>query len=86
MEWLKNLLIGKDNQTVAIGRVLGLTVFVLFLVIGPTVGYLAVRLGKMPAVDFGMFLDKIPPYVSMISLSVAGLIGLTSFSEPKSRD
>jgi len=84
-EWLKSLLTGRDNQTIAIGRALGLTVFVLFLVIGPTVGYLAVRMGQMPAVDFGMFLDKIPTYVSMITLSVAGLIGLTSFAEPKDR-
>lgn len=80
--WLKSLLTGKDNETVAIGRVLGLMVFTLFLIVGPTVGYLAVRLGQMSAADFGMFLDKIPNYVTMISMAVAGLIGLTSFSEP----
>ena len=83
LNWLKHLLTGADNETIAIGRVLGLSVFILFLVIGPTVGYMAVRTGQMAAQDFGMFLDKMPNYVTMIALSSAGLIGLTSMSEPK---
>ncbi len=86
INWLKQILTGKDGETVAIGRVLGLSIFVLFLIVGPTVGYLAVRLDQMSAEDFGMFLDKIPNYVTMISLSVAGLVGLTSMSEPPHQD
>lgn len=82
MTWFKNLITAKDNETVAIGRVLGLIVFVLFILALPIVAIITVRAGKVPAAEWETVLNSLQVYVPAILLSIGGLVGLTSPSEP----
>ena len=82
MTWFKNLITAKDNETVAIGRVLGLIVFVLFILALPIVAIITVRAGNVPAAEWETILNSLQVYVPAILLSIGGLVGLTSPSEP----
>lgn len=84
MGWLHEILTSADNETVAIGRVMGLIVFVLFILALPIVAIVTVRAGKVPASEWQTILASMQVYVPAILLSIGGLIGLTAPSEPKS--
>jgi len=82
MAWFKHILTGKDNETVAIGRVLGLIVFALFIVTVPIIAVVTLRAGSVSGADWKAVFEAMQVYVPAILLSVAGLIGITSASEP----
>ncbi len=81
--FIREILSGTDNQTPAIGRVLGLVVFVNLLLILP-----AIVVGAMVArhVDpkdwFGLF-QALQGYVPIVVIAVVGLVSGTAFTEPK---
>lgn len=90
--FLRSLLSGPDNTSVAIGRFVGLLVaaqcimFVPLLVAGIFVGLIYTR-GLSPADAQAMlfaFMDKLVTYVPAMSITVAGLVAGTAFTEPKS--
>lgn len=83
MNWWKQIITGQDNETVAIGRVLGLIVFGLFLIALPVAAIVTMRAGEVSATDWGVLLDKLPVYVSMIGMTAAGMVGITAWAEPK---
>lgn len=81
--WMRNIITGPDNETVALGRVMGIIVFVLFIIALPLVSVIVIAKGVTPASEWGVVYDKLPTYLSMILLSIGGLVGLTAFGEPK---
>lgn len=86
MHLLKDLLTGRDNETLAIGRVLGLIVFGVFL-IGVPIGALALLvLDKLTAEEWTAVTASLQVYVPAICLAVAGMIGMTANAEPKGKD
>lgn len=84
--WLHHLLTAKDNETIAIGRVLGLIVFVIFIMIVPPVAIVTVAKNLIDHEAWALLFDKLTVYVPAIILSVGGLIGITASSEPKGTD
>jgi hypothetical protein len=86
MGWVNQIITGADNQTVAIGRVLGIIVAVLFLVFLPSAAVVSIGLGWISADSWQVIFTQLTTYEPAIALSIAGLIGLTAFSEPKGAD
>jgi len=83
MNWFRDIVTGKDNQTVAVGRVMGLIVFGLFIVALPCAAVLTLAKGLVNGDDWTKIMGSLQVYVPAILLSVGGLIGLTMGSEPK---
>lgn len=83
MSWWRQIITGKDNQTVAIGRVMGLIVFGLFIVALPCAAVFTLAKGMVNGDDWSKTMASLQVYVPAILLSVGGLIGLTMGSEPK---
>lgn len=83
MNWFRDIITGKDNQTVAIGRLMGLIVFTLFIVGLPCAAVLTLAKGLVNGDDWTKIMTSLQVYVPAILLSVGGLIGLTMGSEPK---
>ena len=81
--WWRQIITGPDNCTVSIGRILGLIVFTLFVIGMPSVAIITVWRGIISASDWSSLFDKLQVYVPALILSVGGLIGLTSGSDPK---
>jgi hypothetical protein len=74
---------GADNQTIAIGRVLGIVVATLFLVGLPLAAVATIGLGWVAVDAWQVIFRELTTYEPAVTLSIAGLIGLTAFSEPK---
>jgi len=83
MNWLKQILTGSDNSTFAIGRVMGLIVFSVFIVAVPCAAVLTLAKGLIAGDDWSKVFGSLQVYIPAILLSVGGLIGLTAPSEPK---
>jgi uncharacterized membrane protein len=84
MTWWRHIITGQDNTTVSIGRVLGLILFALFVVLVPLSAVVTLIKG-VPAAEWGLLLDKLPTYLLAVCAAASGLIGLTGFTEPKPR-
>ena len=83
MNWFKQILTGQDNETIAIGRLLGILIAIIFIFVLPSGAALAMAFSNTGHEIWAMLLDKLPVYLTSVILSVAGLIGLTSHSEPR---
>ena len=83
MSWWRNIITGPDNTTVSIGRVLGIIVFILFVMIVPSLAVITVLKGIVGATDWTAILASMQVYIPAVILSVGGLIGLTAPSDPK---
>lgn len=82
-DWWRHILTGPDNQTVAIGRAIGLAVAAVFLFALPPVAFVLLQCDLITADDWKAVFSSLQVYVPAIVLSVAGLIGLTAPSEGK---
>jgi len=80
---MKQILTGSDNQTMAIGRVLGAIVFVLFVIVMPTAAVVTIGMRHISAADWSTIFDQMRVYIPSVILSVGGMIGMTAPSEPK---
>jgi hypothetical protein len=83
MSWWRNIITGADNETVAIGRAIGVVVALVFLVVLPLAAWWTIRHGTIAAADWGIIFDKLTIYVPAIAGAIAMLVGLTAYSEPK---
>ena len=81
--WWRHIITGPDNTTVSIGRILGLIVFAMFVMVLPSVAIVTIWRGLISADDWASLLDKLQVYVPALILAVGGLIGLTAPSDPK---
>lgn len=83
MNWWTQILTGADNSTLAIGRVLGIAVALVFLFVVPLAGCAVLVKHMISADEWAAIIDKLTIYVPAILLAVGGTIGLTAPSEPK---
>lgn len=83
MGWLKQTLTGADNQTFAIGRVLGALGFLVLIVAVPIVVVWATYRKEVPVLDWQNLLASLGIYVPLIIAAIGGLIWGTNFTEPK---
>ena len=86
MNWLSQILTGANNTTLAIGRVIGSVVALIFLILFPIGVAITLERHLVGADDWGTIFDKLTVFVPAICLAVAGLIGLTAHSEPRQGD
>ncbi len=86
MKWVRDIFTGNNNETVSVGRALGITVFFFFIVLMPFITVVTIVRGILSDDDWVKILGALQIYVPAILLSVGGLIGLTAPSEPKSKD
>jgi ABC-type transport system involved in multi-copper enzyme maturation permease subunit len=82
MTWWRHIITGPDNATVSIGRVLGLIVFALFVIVVPVAAMLSLIKGWVPASEWGLLFDKLTVYLPALLLSIAGMVGFTAPSDP----
>lgn len=86
MDWWKQVITGRDNETVAIGRVLGIVVAVVFLFLVPIASIILLERNAISAAEWSAIFQQLTVYVPAILVSVGGVIGLTASSEPKGPD
>jgi len=80
--WL-GLISGADNRTPAIGRVLGVILFLNLLLVIPTVIVAALWFRRVdPPVWFSL-LTALGVYVPLTTAAVGGIVAGTHFTEPK---
>lgn len=80
---LTTLLSGADNESLAIGRVLGGLLFLNLLICLPVTIALALWFKSVDSTAWFAFLTALAVYVPAMVLSVGGLIAGTAFTEPK---
>jgi predicted PurR-regulated permease PerM len=83
MNFLSSVFTGADNQSFAIGRVLGGLLFLNLLLCLPVTIALALWLKNVDAPVWFAYLTALAVYVPAICLSVGGLIRGTASTEPK---
>ena len=82
MGWLKQALTGADNETVAIGRFIG--VVLLAMVVAAPVVELATVIWKMLAIDdWGKMFAQWQVFIPVLIGTTIGVIAGTAFTEPK---
>lgn len=77
---------GRDNETVAWGRVMGALVFALFVILGPPIALFLVAIRRISAADLVLIMNALAVYVPGICVAAAALIAGTAFAEPKPKD
>ncbi|WP_353229672.1 hypothetical protein [Novosphingobium sp.] len=83
MTWLKQALTGADNETVAIGRLIGMAIAIVLLILLP-VAAAATVVTKTASVDtWATLLAALQVYVPLIVAAIGGLIWGTNGTEPK---
>jgi hypothetical protein len=91
MLWLKQALTGPDNQTVAIGRLIGMVIAVVLLVAIPLLSVanvlVAAQADKMTrAQAWHELLIALGVYVPTVAGAIWGLVWGTNSTEPKPKD
>jgi len=82
MDWLRQALTGADNQTVAIGRLIGFAIAIVLLICLPVTAAGAVLLGMVPD-PWASLMAALQVYVPLIVAAIGGLIWGTNSTEPK---
>jgi hypothetical protein len=82
--WFKDALTGPDNQTVAVGRLLGCALAVVLLIAIPITAVATILLGRCDARVWRELLDSLGLYVPLVVGAITGLIWGTNSTEPKS--
>jgi tetrahydromethanopterin S-methyltransferase subunit F len=86
MGWLKQALTGADNATVAIGRLIGMAVSVVLLILLPIVAMITTLFNAVPVDRWAALLTALQLYVPLIVGGITGLIWGTNPTEPKPKD
>ena len=83
MGWLKQAITGPDNQTVAIGRLIGVAVAVVLILIFPTLAVITSTLGLVKVETWSGLFFILQTYIPLIVASVGFLVWGTNSTEPK---
>ena len=83
MAWLKQALTGADNRTVAIGRLIGLAIAVVLLILLPVAAAATVMTNVVPVDRWAALMTALQLYVPLIVGGITGLIWGTNPTEPK---
>jgi len=86
MIWLKQALTGPDNQTVAIGRLIGFAVGFVLLIVLPLVAATTTVFNCVPVERWAALLTALQFYVPLIVGGITTLIWGTNHTEPKPKD
>ena len=92
MGWLKQALTGADNETVAIGRVIGFAIAAVLLIMLPTlaaatiIGAKTVDEGLKWAANWAALMAALQIYVPLLVAAIGGLVWGTSSTEPKPKE
>ena len=84
-KFLKDILTGKNNETIAIGRYMGLVGLVL-AVFTPIVELLTVLYKQFSIDDWSRFLSQWQVFIPTMIAATIGVIAGTAFTEPKEKD
>lgn len=82
MNWLKQALTGRDNQTFAFARLIGFAVMIVFGFGLPMYAIITIRDNAMDVGEWLQIWSALPVYLSLIIGAVGMLIAGTAFTEP----
>ena len=74
MGWLKQAITGPDNQTVAIGRLIGVAVAVVLILIFPTLAVITTTLGLVKVETWSGLFFILQTYIPLIVASIGFLV------------
>lgn len=83
MHWLKQALTGPDNQTIAIGRLIGFVIGAVLLILIPLTATATVIAGIVKVEIWAALLSALQLYVPLIVGAIGALIWGTNSTEPK---
>jgi len=83
MGWLKQALTGADNQTVAIGRLIGFAIALVLLIGLPVTAAATIILGMVKVDTWAALMTALQIYVPLVVGAVGGLIWGTNSTEPR---
>jgi len=83
MGWLKQALTGADNQTVAIGRLIGFAIALVLLIGLPVTAAATIIAGVVPVETWAAFMTALQVYVPLIVAAIGGLVWGTNSTEPQ---
>ena len=86
MSWLKQALTGADNETVAIGRLIGMAVAVVLLIGLPVTAAATIIVKSVGVETWGAFMAALQVYVPLVVAAIGGLVWGTNSTEPKPKD
>jgi hypothetical protein len=81
--WLKDTLTGPDNQTVAVGRLLGVVIAVVLVLAFPVTAVASVVSGRCDVEVWRELFGSLGLYVPLVIGAITGLIWGTNPTEPK---
>jgi hypothetical protein len=82
MGWLNQALTGADNETVAIGRLIGFAIALVLLIGLPVTASATIILGVVKVETWAAFMTALQLYVPLVVGAVGGLIWGTNSTEP----
>lgn len=83
MGWLKEAVTGPDNQTVAIGRLIGMVIALVLILVFPTLAVFTTMFGLVKVETWSGLFFILQTYVPLIVASVGFLVWGTNGTEPK---
>ncbi len=83
MNWLKQVLTGADNETVAIGRLIGFATAVVLMIGLPVTAAATIMVHAMAVDTWRTLFEALGLYVPLTAGAITGLIWGTNPTEPK---
>ena len=83
MGWLKEVITGPDNQTVAIGRLIGMAIAIVLILVFPTLAVVTTTMGLVRIETWSGLFFILQTYIPLIVASVGFLVWGTNGTEPK---
>jgi hypothetical protein len=85
MGWLKQALTGADNETVAIGRLIGFAIALVLLIGLPVTAAATIIIGVVKVETWASFMTALQVYVPLVVAAIGGLVWGTNSTEPPPR-
>ena len=83
MGWLKEAVTGPDNRTVAIGRLIGMVIAFVLILVFPTLAVITTMFGWVKVETWAALFFILQTYVPLIVAAVGFLVWGTNGTEPK---
>jgi len=83
MDWLKQALTGADNQTIAIGRLIGFAIAVVLLIGLPITAASTIIMNIVKVDTWAAFMAALQVYTPLVVAAIGGLVWGTNSTEPK---
>ena len=82
MSWVKQILTGSNNETLAIGRIMGVVLLVLAILM-PIAEIFSIVFHKLDVAAWGAMLAQWQVFMPIIVGTAGGVIAGTAFTEPR---